>query len=127
VNNDTVVHHVGGRAALDVNLDCSRASQFKEALWRDDHVVVILPILLVLPPNRRCAAQELVAGAFELDVLGNQREKSVKIAVVVAIDVLARELVRINHASSFPASSSRVCLVESVSMAPDPGELEHTS
>ena len=97
VNDHTVVHHIRRRAALDVNLNRDRASELEKPIGRDDYLVVIRPILLVLPPNCCCTAKRFVACTPEVNVTGNQRQKTVKIAFVVAIDVHARELARFGH------------------------------
>ena len=51
VNDNAVVHDAGGRAALNVNLDGSRTSKLLSAQRRDDNMLVVLPIQLVLPSN----------------------------------------------------------------------------
>jgi hypothetical protein len=109
VNDNAVVHHVGGRTALNVNLDGSRAPKFIGSNRRDHDMLVIAPIQLILPPNSCRSPKWHVAGALELDVLGDQFEESVKIAVVMAIDVYARELTWSGHFFSPFLESSAKC------------------
>lgn len=57
----------------------------------------------------RRAPQRQVAGALEIDVLGDQIEKAVEVAVVVAIDVPARELTWSGHLLPLPSDGRPVC------------------